>query len=335
MMRPSPIASVDRDRHSLRVFPKTTPRRAGDPTGFARALILAGGDGVRLRALSRELAGDDRPKQFVAVVGRDPLLAQTTRRAGLLVPGDRMQIVLTRSHEPYYREIVAWAPASSLLIQPENRGTAAAVLYALLKIARQIRKCPVVILPSDHWVSDDAVFTSHVSDALGVVQERPDLVVLLGIVPNRPESGFGWVEPSEPISGEWPGLCRVGSFLEKPPRVLAGALAARGFLWNSFVVVGQTESLLTLFALALPALVDSFLPVWSVLGTRSEEALIERLYRSLPAADFSRDVLGSQPEMLAVLTVDGVSWEDLGDPEVVRALRRHTTGSHASQPARG
>jgi mannose-1-phosphate guanylyltransferase len=293
-------------------------------------VILAGGNGLRLRPLVRELTGDDRPKQFAAVVGGESLLAQTRRRAALLVAPEQTQIVLTRQHAPHFQGMLSGASAPSFLIQPENRGTATAVLYALLRDARKRPNGPVVVLPSDHWVSDDGAFMAHVALALAAVEERPDLIVLLGIAPSRPETGYGWIEPSGPIFEPSTNLRAVRSFVEKPSLEVASLLQSQGFLWNSFVVVGQVQSLLLLFALALPELMNSFLPVWNVLGSSSEQEAIVRLYRDLPDADFSRDVLARQPEMLAVLPVTGVSWDDLGDPARVLAVREKAVSRPSS-----
>jgi mannose-1-phosphate guanylyltransferase len=201
-------------------------KSAWDPTDAAHVLILAGGDGVRLRPLTRVLTGDDRPKQFCAVLGDESLLAQTLHRASLLVPPERTHVVLTRRHEPYYRDIVAGLPPSSLVIQPENRGTATAVLYGLLRIAARRARGPIVVLPSDHWVSDDAAFMAHAAAALGLVDVHEDVVVLLGIVPNRPEPEFGWIEPSLSSFGGWLDLHRVSRFVEKPAPDVARALQA-------------------------------------------------------------------------------------------------------------
>jgi mannose-1-phosphate guanylyltransferase len=316
----------------LETSPTLLPVAANEPIE-PRVLILAGGDGVRLRPLVRELIGDDRPKQFAAIVGGESLLAQTRRRAALFVPPEKTQIVLTSHHAAYYREVLSDAPVTSLLIQPENRGTATAVLYGLLRVARQRPRGPIVVLPSDHWVSDDAAFMAHVATATRVVEARPDLVVLLGIAPTRPEPDYGWIEPSEPIFEESTSLRAVRSFVEKPALSTASFLQSRGFLWNSFVVIGQVQTLLLLFALALPKLVNSFRSVSTALGSPSENAAIERLYRDLPASDFSRDVLARQPEMLAVLPVTGVFWDDLGDPARVRAVRERL-GSRPPSPDR-
>jgi mannose-1-phosphate guanylyltransferase len=128
------------------------------------------------------------------------------------------------------------------------------------------------------------------------------------------------------VHGAGWGLSRVRSFIEKPARELARALQTRGLLWNSFVIVGRVASLFLLLSRALPSMVGAFVAIRPALGSSLEEAAIERLYRHLPAADLSTDVLATHPEMLAVLPVLGVSWDDLGDPARALAVRRRAAG---------
>src|SRR4029077_17436278 len=136
--------SIGREGKRFETSPTLQPIAGGEPSE-PRVLFWAGGDGVRLRPLVRELIGDDRPKQFAAIVGEESLLAQTRRRAALFVSPEDTQIVLTRHHAAYHREVLTDAPASSVLIQPENRGTATAVLYGLLRVARQRPRGPIVV----------------------------------------------------------------------------------------------------------------------------------------------------------------------------------------------
>lgn len=309
--------------------PEVAPRRrerTDEARGSTRVVILAGGDGTRLRSLTRALAGDDRPKQFCALAGRDPMVVQAVRRAALIAPSEQILIVLNRRHEEWYREIFDGTPASSLVVQPENRGTGTAVLYALLRIAGETPNAPVVILPSDHWVSNDSAFMLYAQAAVGVVEAHTNVVALLGVEPTRAEGQYGWIEPGDSILGDWRGLSRVARFVEKPSPELAEALLRRGTsLWNTSVVVGQAEQLMLLFAMAKPALVDSFLEIWTAFGSPAEAAEVERMYAGLPLADLSRHVLAVQPDALSVLKVRGTAWEDLGHPRGLVEARRLLT----------
>jgi mannose-1-phosphate guanylyltransferase len=297
-------------------------RRGGETPGKTHVLILAGGEGTRLRELTRPLAGDDRPKQFVALFGRQTLLDLTRRRASLLVPPERTHLVLTRPHEPYYRPLASELPPDCLVVQPENRGTAAAVLYAALRVARQSPDARLVFLPSDHWVSDDAAFVREVSAAVSALEEKRlrDRVILLGIAPTRPEEQYGWIEPADALVSGRP-IRSVGRFVEKPPLAQARRFQARGYLWNSLVTVARAEALIDLFLAVLPSWTRSFLALAETFGTWAEDLSIARLYREMPATDFSADVLAAAPERLAVLPVWRLLWDDLGNPARVLAIR--------------
>lgn len=284
-------------------------------------VILAGGDGVRLRPLTRRIAGDDRPKQFCPLLGRETLLDRTRRRAAGLIQADRLLVVLTRAHEPFYAPVLGDAGSQLLAIQPENRGTAPAILYGLLRIAALAPRASVAIFPSDHHVADDDLFMRHAGAAFGALVDRPDLIVLLGITPDGPEVEYGWIEPGEPILGPQ-ALYRVGRFWEKPSSDLAAMLWSRGCLWNSFVMVARVPALLALIRKAMPDLYHAFVAVRPTLGTPLEGEVLRPLYAHLPPTNFSKEVLETHPGRLAVLPVSGVGWTDLGDPRRVLDMRR-------------
>jgi len=285
-------------------------------------VILAGGDGVRLRSMTRSIAGDDRPKQFCPLVSEETLLTETRRRAALAVPAHRTLVVVNRAHERFYTPLLADLRTSLVVAQPENRGTAPAILYALLVLAtRQAGSDTVVFYPSDHFVSDDAAFSGQIEEAFAGTARRPDLVTLLGIAPDRAEPGYGWIEPGEPVAGA-PSQRQVRRFWEKPAMADAERFRAQGWLWNSFVMVGRVSTLLALVRLTAPDLHRSFAEIAGTLGTLGETPALERLYCGLPSVDFSRQVLSARPDHLAVLPVRGVHWNDLGDPERVLATRR-------------
>lgn len=282
------------------------------------AIVLAGGEGSRLRPLTRLLAGDERPKQFCRVVGDATLLDQTRRRTAIFVDPARTLLVVTRPHEPFYAPLVRDVPAGCLVTQPANRGTAAAILYGTLRAARTAPAATVVVTPSDHHVGNDRRWMEHVRRAGIAVERRRDLVVLLGIEATTPERDYGWIEAGEPVPGT--DLRRVRRFWEKPSGADARTLWRRGCLWNSLVTVATVPALLALFRRRMPALSDAFAPLARPLSARDEAPVAERVYAGLEDTSFSDAVLAAAPANLAVLPVTGVDWTDCGTPERVGAV---------------
>jgi len=281
-------------------------------------VILAGGDGTRLRSLTKQIAGDERPKQFCSVFGRQTLLEETQRRVALELAPAQTLYVVNRTHEPYYAPLLCHEPEANLVVQPSNRGTAPAILYSLLRIAALDPKGLVAFFPSDHYISDNVKFMAHIRAALDCARKRSDLVILLGLDPESPEVEYGWIEPAFAIPGHG-RVFSVRRFWEKPNQLLAQVLQLRGCLWNSFVMVASVPALLKTIESALPKLHRSFSCLSSLFGRRTEPQVIENLYEQLDETNFSHRVLSLRPKRLAVLKVSGVGWNDLGEPKRVMA----------------
>jgi mannose-1-phosphate guanylyltransferase len=288
------------------------------------AIILAGGEGSRLRALTRRIAGDERPKQFCSFVDGETLLDRTPARVGRIVGPDRTCLVLTRTQEPFYAPLIAEGLRGPLVVQPCGRGTAPAILYALLRIAEVAPLATVALFPSDHFVSDEAGFVAHVEAGFAAVEARPDLIVLLGMEAAGPEVQYGWIE-----AGDWvldrPAypVYRVRRFWEKPTRALAETLFQRGCLWNTFVLVAGVPALLALIRAAAPDLYGTFMTAWLGRSTLGEREAMRSLYARLPSTNFSEEVLGTKAASLAVLPVRGLTWSDWGEPaRVFETLER-------------
>jgi mannose-1-phosphate guanylyltransferase len=287
------------------------------------AIVLAGGDGTRLKSLTRKITGKDVPKQFCALMGNTTLLEETLKRAAFAVSPTLTLAVVNRAHERYYQPLLKGFPAELTVVQPGNRGTAPAILYALTRLADIAPDCTVTLFPSDHYVSDEAVFARYVVSAHEAVEERPELIILLGIAPDNPEPSYGWIEPGEDLGIECAEVSAVRRFFEKPNALLADQLWRTGSLWNSFVIVGRVSTLLAMFIIALPRLYVRFSAVREKLGTQCEQKTVELLYAGIADTNFSQDVLARSAVNLAVLPVRDVEWSDLGEPKrVIQALAR-------------
>lgn len=282
------------------------------------AIILAGGDGTRLQSMTRAITGDNRPKQFVPVIGGSTLLNQTRRRVALSIQPGRTMIVLTQKHRRFYESLAGEIPKSLLLEQPVNKGTAPAILYALLRIAARSPKAVVALFPSDHFFADDEEFMSHIDVAIDAVAVQPETVMLLGITPSAPETEYGWIEPQPSIlASAQKSITRVSRFWEKPSLSLATSLMERGCVWNSFVMVGCVEALLKMTRAAIPEMYAAFAAITPAFETANESKALAELYSHIDDSNFSHQVLAVRPKDLMVMRVGDVGWSDLGEPNRV------------------
>ncbi len=288
---------------------------AGTAGAHRWAVVLAGGDGKRLLPVTRRLTGEDRPKQFCALDGNTTLLRQTLDRISGLVEPHRALVVLTRAHERYYREQLSEMPPSRLLVQPQNKGTTAAIVYSLMRVRAADARAVVAILPSDHHFQNVARFRRHLDRAFALAEAGSGRVILLGIVAANPDASYGWIEPGLALQARrCVGISRVLRFWEKPSNAQAAELMQHGCLWNSFVMVGRVDAYLALARKARPDLYSRFQVLERWLFTASEDAVLAELYDSISASGFSEDVLAANPRRLAVLRSDGLGWTDVGEP---------------------
>ncbi|MEW6143429.1 MAG: sugar phosphate nucleotidyltransferase [Thermodesulfobacteriota bacterium] len=297
--------------------PHKSNHRSGKVTseGHRWGIILAGGDGTRLRSLTRIISGDERPKQFCHILGDESLLERTVRRVESGIPRSNILLSVTRTHEKFYGYLFDKFERSRFVDQPANLGTAPAILYSLLRIAKVDPDASVTFFPSDHYLSDDCIFMKQVETAFEGIERQPGMIVLLGITPSSAETEYGWIEPCQ-LSAEkmQSPLKRVKRFWEKPDKSRAAELFDKGCLWNSFVMTGKVSSFLEMIGRSVPALYRDFLRVSDTIGTPEESDAIDYIYERLTPANFSHRVLEVSTEDLLTLAVKDVEWSDLGEP---------------------
>jgi len=283
------------------------------------AVVLAGGQGMRLRGLIQQVYSEERPKQFAVLTGTRSLLGQTLDRAGLLMPAERTLVIGMAGQMGYMAaELRRSQTGPHVLEQPQDRGTGAAILLSAHWICAQDPEAIVVVLPSDHFVGDDEAFADHVAAALDAVERMPERIVLLGARPTAPETEYGWIEAGEPLSGSGASpVYAVRQFIEKPGQAVASRLLESGGLWNTFVFAARAATIVEAGQAHLPPLHERLARIASFAGTEHERWALRQGYELAPRASFSRDVLEQCPERLGVMPLTGVSWRDLGTPRGV------------------
>jgi mannose-1-phosphate guanylyltransferase len=289
-------------------------------------LVLAAGEGKRVRALTRDRRGHPAPKQFTSTDGKGTLLGATLQRARRIARPEHIVTIVAPQHARWWRAELSGFPADNIIVQPENRGTAAGILLPLVWIARHDRNATVVILPSDHFVESEDTLNGVLSRAVSAVTRFEAPVVLLGVKPEGPEEEYGWIVPCP-----GPENCphRVASFREKPDACTAALLLNQGALLNTFIIVADCRCLLALFREKTPQLWGPFERTMEGLTTGSrQQADLADLYHSIPSLDFSRDVLENAAEKLWVCPVPQCGWTDLGTPQRLNEHIDRHTGHH-------
>jgi mannose-1-phosphate guanylyltransferase len=229
--------------------------------------------------------------------------------------------VVARHHKHWWGAELAAEPESNVIAQPGNRGTGNGILLPLLHIMARDPDARIVLLPSDHHVSDEHVLAAALQEAVRKLEARPNHVLLLGISPEEADPDLGNIVRG---SDDGPAVWTVSRFVEKPNAPFARVLIDAGALWNAFIVVAHAQALLRVFAQRFPGIVAEMRSVIEQNPCTGDapDAVID-LYRGLPDIDFSREILQHSASVLRVLAVKPCGWSDLGTPQrVAKALRR-------------
>ncbi|HTO69427.1 MAG TPA: sugar phosphate nucleotidyltransferase [Myxococcota bacterium] len=302
------------------------------------SIVLAGGEGRRLRELTTTTSGVTVPKQFCSLAGGPSLLADTVRRARDISELERILVIVTASHRDFWREELRELPAQNVIVQPESRGTAAGILLPLMHVLERDPLGEILVMPSDHHVCDEGVLRRAFVSALEAVRVQPRDIALLGMAAEHADTQYGWIVPAGRARGAAAHAPRrIALFVEKPPAETAERLLLRGGLWSSFVFASRALGLFSAFSDAQPELVSAFcdaLP--GLLAGGADSPALRHLYHGLTPRDFSRDVMERATDRLCVVSVPPCGWSDLGTPDRVASalgLGRERGRAPARAPA--
>jgi mannose-1-phosphate guanylyltransferase len=278
------------------------------------AVVLAAGEGSRLRSLTTTATGEAVPKQFCSLRGGPTLLHEALSRARAVAPAHQVCAVVAEQHRSWWPAALQELEPGNIVEQPANRGTAHGILLPLLHITARDPDAIVVLLPADHHVLDETTLAQSLRLAATQAGARDGEILLLGVEPDHADPELGYILPND---GATSGLASVRQFVEKPSPARARELLDQGALWNIFIVAATARALLSLFRPDHAGTIARMQALVSDSATLRRRRALAALYQDLPSIDFSRGLLETQAARLRVLPVPQCGWSDLGTPQRV------------------
>lgn len=272
-----------------------------------RAVILAGGRGTRFWPLGRAA----RPKQLLKIAGPEPMLVETVRRIRPLVPPRRMLLVADAASTRRARRLLPKLPKASFVVEPEARNTAPALMLATARVFVENPDAVVVVLPADHLIGDKARFLARVR-AAAEAASREDALVIFGIPPAFPATGFGYIRHDRRAGRTIGGteFYPVQAFKEKPDLATAqGYVASGSYAWNSGLFVWRAGVFAGQIARSAPELEPAWEAIVAALRSKNAPAL-KRAFALAPALSIDYALMEKAGR---VLVADGdFGWSDVG-----------------------
>ena len=268
-------------------------------------VILAGGSGTRFWPASRA----SYPKQFLPLVGENSMLQETLARIQTKVSGDRVYIVTNKRFQGIIqKQTTAYkVPKANILLEPSGKNTAPAIAWAAAIINSRDPDAVMAVLPSDHLIQNKKAYLSILDEAVSLANDN--YLVTLGIVPTRPETGYGYIKGRK-IKRAGKILHEVEQFVEKPPIEKARHyLKTKRYFWNSGMFIWKTSTVLEEFRKLLPDLYQAFT------GGFSQKA-VEKFCGSLNGISIDYGIM-EKAKRVAVVPAADIGWSDVGSWEAL------------------
>lgn len=287
------------------------------------ALILCGGKGERFWPKSRR----QRPKQFLQLFENRTLLRATSDRIRRLCPLDRQLFVAPEKFARLIKRELKIG-ARNLILEPFGKNTAPAIGITAAILCRDAPEAVLIVLPADHWIEPEAEFHKAVRVAVEVAKRG--LLVTFGIVPKRPDTGYGYIEQGEELwstNGQY--VYRVKTFREKPDLMTAESYLRSGrFLWNSGMFVWRVDTIMESFARFMPDFHRMLMNLMQA-GSRMRRMLIRKIYDQVPAISIDYAIM-EKADNTAVIRSQ-FEWDDVGSwLALERRLKRDEHGNAVS-----
>jgi mannose-1-phosphate guanylyltransferase len=270
-------------------------------------IIMAGGVGSRFWPLSRR----EKPKQFLDIVGTgETLIQQTYRRFKKSCPEENIFVVTNTDHRDLVIDQLKIDP-SRILIEPFRRNTAPCLAYGTFRILKENPDALITVTPADHLIVKEDVF-SDVIQCCYEFAEKNDALITLGIKPDRPETGYGYIQADQkkPVKG-YSNLLKVKTFTEKPDIDLAKVFLESGdFYWNSGIFIWNIKAILKAIEKHLPDMYNVFDEGRELFGTKQEKSFIGKTYAECKNISIDYGIM-EKADNVYVMGTD-IGWSDLG-----------------------
>jgi len=294
------------------------------------AVILAGGRGARFWPRSRTRT----PKQLLNIVGKDTMLEQTVARLRPLIPPEHIWTVTNTEQAAAVRKQVPAAARKRVLIEPMGLNTAVAIALAAIHVRHSARSDALMaVLPADHYIAEAEEYRRIVAAALDVARE-PGRMVVLGIPPTRPETGFGYIERmGEPLASRGFPVFAVRRFTEKPQLEAAKEYVTLGhYHWNAGMFFWRVSTFLENLEKFLPKTHVAIEHLCESIGTRAYERKLRALYHKLENISVDYAILEpatrqSGPPRVFVIPAQ-FGWSDIGSWAAVYELLAKQAGEN-------
>ncbi len=269
---------------------------------------MAGGVGSRFWPLSRQT----KPKQFLDILGTGKTLIQHTfDRFSAIIPAENFLVVTSVNYKDLVLEQLPELNENQVLLEPLRRNTAPCVAYATYKIKTQNPDANLIIAPSDHLIIKEEEFIRQIKNGLEFV-ENNDALLTLGVKPNRPETGYGYIQMDHKVNFNHLGnLHKVKTFTEKPNLEMAEIFVESGeFFWNSGIFLWSLPSILAAFDTHLSDVSSLFANGIKLYNTEDEVHFISKTYSECKGISIDYGIMEKATNVYA-LTAD-FGWSDLG-----------------------
>ncbi len=267
-------------------------------------VIMCGGIGSRFWPYSRS----SRPKQFIDFLGTGRSLLQMSYDRSLpIVSKENVLIVTNEIYAPLVREQLPELSEDQILLEPARRNTAPCIAWAAYHIAAKDPQASIMVAPSDHLITQEALFEKAIIDGFEFV-EKNNALLTLGIKPTRPETGYGYIQVGQPVEG---GFFKVKTFTEKPKLELAEVFVESGeFFWNSGIFLWKAHNIIEELKQHAPDVADVFESGKGAYGTPAEREFINRAFPGCVGISIDFAVMEKSRNVFVECVSFG--WSDLG-----------------------